>query len=983
MSSMETSAMSRNRTMPTHYVGIGASAGGLEAIENFFANMAPDSGMAFIVVQHLSPDYKSLMVELLSKRTQMTVLRAENNQVIEANTVYLIPPKHNLTIFHGSLLLEPQRSQGLNLPIDIFLRSLADDQEERAIGVVLSGTGSDGMHGIRAIKENDGLVIVQSPETARFDGMPNSAISTGIADFILPPDQMGPTLLSYAKHPNASRSYASREITLEEDWLPRVLAHLRREKKLDFACYKPTTVVRRVQRRMTINQIQDPEDYVRLLETIPQEIDNLYRDLLIGVTNFFRNPEAFGALRDNYLATLLEDCRDRELRCWVAGCSTGEEAYTLAILIRELQNELGLRTRVKIFATDIDSEALYRAGNGLFPQSIAADLSSEFLARYFVSQPDGFKVTHNLREMVVFARHNLIKDPPFTKIDFVSCRNLLIYLQPVLQRKVLEKFNFSLNSGGLLMLGTSETIGELDSHFETLDAKQRIYRSRGHRLDILPRLELQANEPYRRPLERERWRGELDIAEGPLRLLEKVLAEAAGDYLPLTLVVNDRQELIHSTGDCGDLLRIPPGKAANDVVKMAHPDLSIPLSTALQKVQQTRREVVYGNVRLRVRDEARSYTLRIKPLSSVRHVQPLFAVYLINEPTAGAVRDAAAKPYDPEQEAHQRILDLEQELMFSRENLQATIEELETSNEELQATNEELMASNEELQSTNEELQSVNEELFTVNAEYQKKITELTEITNDLDNLLTATEIGTLFLDENLDVRKFTPLISQVLNLRPADIGRQVIEVTHRLREIDLVAAITRVQQIGEPLRMEVSNVDGVWFLMQILPYLVSGREQSGVVVTFVDISRIKQAENAQSMADANYQLLLDNIPSGVALYEVAGKDDAAELEFVCLDVNPSFERITSLTRQQLIGRKLDQQPNLCPEEIQRRRMAFTTVIRTGSPVNLDCSCAHRPEGCHIFAYRLGRRRIVAVIAAAVDGNESVDTQLSDRAQEA
>jgi len=954
-------------SVPSHYVGIGASAGGLEAIESFFANMAPDSGMAFIVVQHLSPDYKSLMVELLSKRTQMKVLRAENNQVIEANTVYLIPPKHNLTIYHGSLLLEPQRTQGLNLPIDIFLRSLAEDQEERAIGVVLSGTGSDGMHGIRAIKEADGLVMVQAPETARFDGMPNSAISTGNADFILPPDEMGPKLLSYARHPTTARSFAAREKVREEDWLPRVLAHLRREKKLDFACYKPTTVVRRVQRRMSINQIQDPEDYVRYLESIPQEIDNLYRDLLIGVTNFFRNPEAFAALRDTCLPALLQDGKDRELRFWVAGCSTGEEAYTLAILVRELQNELGLRNPVKIFATDVDSEALYRAGNGVFPQSIAADLSSEFLARYFVSVSEGFKVTHGLREMVVFARHNLIKDPPFTKIDLISCRNLLIYLQPVLQRKVLEKFNFSLNGGGILMLGTSETIGELDSHFETLDTKQRLYRSRGHRLELLPRLDYPAQEMVRRGQERERWRAEPELAEGPLRLFEKVLAEAAGDYLPLTLVVNDRQELVHSTGDSGDLLRIPQGKAANDVVKMAHPDLAIPLSTALQKAQQTRREVVYGNVRLRVRDEVHAYTLRIKPLTSVRHVQPLYAVYLINQPTVGAISDAAAQPYDLEQEAHQRILDLEQELMFTRENLQATIEELETSNEELQATNEELMASNEELQSTNEELQSVNEELFTVNAEYQKKITELTEITNDLDNLLVATEIGTLFLDENLDVRKFTPLISQVFNLRPADVGRQVTEVTHRLTGTDLNEAIKRVQSTGEPIRTEVVNEDGIWFLMQILPYLVSSREQSGVVVTFVDISRIKRAESAQSMADANYQLLLDNIPSGVALYELIGADQEGELDFVCLDVNPSFERITSTSRQTLIGKNLDQHPNLCDAEFQRRRQAFAEVIRTGQPVHLDCSCAHRPSGCHIFAYRLGKRRIVSVIAEAHD----------------
>ncbi len=961
----DTTTTSGRFEQPTHYVGVGASAGGLEAIEHLFAEIRTDTGMAFIVVQHLSPDHKSLMVELLSKRTRMRVKRAENNELIAADTIYLIPPKRNLTIFHGRILLQEQQGHGINLPIDIFLRSLAEDQEDRAVGIILSGTGSDGVHGIRAIKEAGGLVMVQDPATAKFDGMPNSAIGTGVADFVLDPRDMARTLGNYGKHPFATRSQAVAVPAPEAgEWLPRVLARLRQDKKLDFTYYKPSTVIRRVQRRMTINQIEDPDDYVRFLESVPKEVDSLHRDLLIGVTNFFRNPEAFAALRDRYLPELLRGAAGREIRFWVAGCSTGEEAYTLAILVREIERDLGLRTTVKIFATDVDGEALYSAGNGIFPESSAADLSRDLLARYFVRQSDGFKVNRNLREMVVFARHNLIKDPPFTRIDLVSCRNLLIYLQAQLQRKVLEKFNFSLNSGGVLMLGNSETIGDLDSHFETLDAQAKIYRSRGKTLVPLPRLEMPPFDAARRALERDGWRSDSERLEGPPRLIEKVLAEAAGEYLPLTLIVNQQQEILHTLGEAGDLFRLPSGKIANDVVKMAHPDLAIPLSTALQRGLQRREEVVYNNVRVHVRDEVQTYALRIRPLNTGRHYEPLVAVFLLPQKPATPPTETAVESYDLDREAQQRILDLEQELQFSRENLQATIEELETSNEELQATNEELMASNEELQSTNEELQSVNEELFTVNAEYQKKIAELTEITNDLDNLLSATRIGTLFLDENLDVRKFTPQVTTVLNLRPGDVGRPLSEVTHRLQDFDLLANLRTVVASGESVREEVRSEDGVWYLVQLLPYQVSPDEVSGVVITFVDISRLKRAEFARDDSDANYRLLVESVPSGVALYELMGEDGGADGgDFVCLDVNPAFEQITGLSRSQLVGRAVADIPEPSGCNLFTWRSRGRDVVRTGEPAHMDCACNDGQRQCHLFAYRIDRHRLVTIVA--------------------
>ncbi|MCB1766625.1 MAG: chemotaxis protein CheR, partial [Candidatus Competibacteraceae bacterium] len=465
-----------------YYVGVGASAGGLEALESFFSQMPAESGMAFIVIQHLSPDYKSMMVELLSKRTAMPVRRAEEGMLVEVNSVYLIPPKKNLSIFHGKLLLsESDHSRGLNLPIDVFLRSLADDQAEKAIGVILSGTGSDGVRGIRAIKEAGGMVMVQSEESAKFDGMPRAAISTGLTDFILPPDEMPAKLTSFVRHPYAAKVDRPQTLLSDEDRLTRIFALLRERTRVDFTFYKPSTVIRRIERRMTVNQIHDLRDYVKFMESYSGEVTTLYRELLIGVTSFFRDHEVFEELEENHLPALFERVAGREVRFWIAGCSTGEEAYSLAMSSREVMERIGRQVDIKIFATDIDRDAILRASNGLYPESIAADLSSKLLTKYFHRREEHYQIDRSIREMVVFAQHNLIKDPPFTNIELVSCRNLLIYLQPVLQRKALELMSFSLNPQGILLLGSSETTGEVSDLYETLHQKYKIYASRGKR----------------------------------------------------------------------------------------------------------------------------------------------------------------------------------------------------------------------------------------------------------------------------------------------------------------------------------------------------------------------------------------------------------------------------------------------------------------------------------------------------------------------
>lgn len=463
---------------PTHIVGVGASAGGLEAIEQLFSSISPNTGMAFVVIQHLSPDYKSLMVEILSKKTDMEVLRAEENLEVLANHIYLITPNTNLTIFHGRLLLHEKVQVGINLPIDIFLKSLAEDQGEKAAAIILSGTGSDGMRGVRSIKEFGGFVLAQDEESAQFDGMPKSAISTGLVDFISTPGEMANHLSKFTKH-NLGGDEDHTSILTDEDSLVRMFSMIREKHKVDFTFYKTSTIIRRIKRRMTVNSILDLDEYIKFMEEMPREVTTLYKELLIGVTNFYRDEEAFNELEEKYIPELLKQKNGQEVRFWVVGCSTGEEAYTLAIVCKECIDTLKLNTKVKIFATDVDDEAILNAGTGIYPESIAADLSPKIVSKYFIKNDKNYQIARSIREMIVFAQHNIIKDPPFTNVDFISCRNLLIYLQPVLQQKTFEFFNFSLNQNGILFLGSSESTGDMMDYFEPLNPKWKIYRSRG------------------------------------------------------------------------------------------------------------------------------------------------------------------------------------------------------------------------------------------------------------------------------------------------------------------------------------------------------------------------------------------------------------------------------------------------------------------------------------------------------------------------
>jgi len=884
---------------PLYYVAVGASAGGLEAIDILFSKMPIDTGFAFIIIQHLSPDYKSLMVELLSKKTKMPVHRAEDNMQVLANNIYLIPPKKNLSIFHGKLFLtEQDHSKGINLPIDYFFKSLAEDQGEKAICIILSGTGSDGARGLRAIKENGGMVMVQKEDTAKFDGMPRAAIATGLVDFIIPPEEMPQQLLNFVKHPFTSKIERPEAALSGEEGLTKIFSILREKFKVDFTFYKPNTITRRIERRMAINQIDNIQDYVNYLLNYPGEVASLYRELLIGVTSFFRDQDAFEVLKNKWLPEMLESLSGKDIRFWVAGCSTGEEAYSLAIIFKELEDSMNLSFNLKIFATDIDKDALYFAAQGTYPESIAADVSIKYLAKYFYKREDSYQIVRNVREMVVFAEHNLIKDPPFTNINLISCRNLMIYLQPILQQKVLDYFNFSLVPSGLLFLGTSESILDKNEYFEILDQKFKIFRSKGRHKPYLETSNfITATDTRSKDLLKHYTgvRRQIKSLEEE-RILERFLNTISNEYLPPSLIVNEYLEVQHSFGNVQDYFKIPTGKLVNDIKKMAIKELYIPISTGIQKVFRERKELRFSNIKLQVNNEEKVIDLVFKPLIEKKGQDSFVLIFIYEvKQSKTSNSETSVQSFNLSKESEERMKELEIELQYTKENLQATIEELETSNEELQATNEELLASNEELQSTNEELQSTNEELFTVNAEYQSKILELTELHNDIDNLLEASLISQLILDENLEIRKFSPQITNIFTILKNDIGRPINHISHNIVNLDPYQIIYDVQKISEPIEREIITKNGDWFLMRVSPYKISPKSFSGVVVSFVNINQLKKSQKDLNLAEEKFKNLFETMELGVVYQNTNGEIILA---------NPAAEKILGLSLEQMLGKK-------------------------------------------------------------------------------
>jgi two-component system CheB/CheR fusion protein len=935
-------------------VGIGASAGGLAAFEDFFSGMSQDTdpGMAFVLVQHLAPDHKSILCELIRRYTRMQVFEVEDGMVVQINCVYIIPPNHDMALLNGALqLLEPNAPRGQRLPIDFFFASMAQDQRERAIGIVLSGTGSDGALGVRAIKAEGGMVMAQNPASTEFDGMPRSAIATGQVDYQLAPSEMPAQLYAYATHAfGSSPRPASAPANHNDSALKKIFILLRAQTGHDFSNYKPSTIHRRIERRMAVHQIENFESYVKYLQQTPAEVDSLFGDLLIGVTNFFRDPEAFEVLEKVAIPKLFENRPPGALvRVWVTGCSTGEEAYSIAILLQERMTALKMPYTVQIFATDIDKRAIATARSGLFPAGISADVTPERLARFFTVEPDGsaYRIHKSIRDLMVFSEQDVIKDPPFSKLDLITCRNLLIYMNVSLQKKLIPLFHYALKPGGLMFLGTSEGIGEFDELFTVLDRKAKLYQRKDN-FEGMQRINLARFQPISTLPDVTSPRNHVvkQAASGTKSLRELTEQALLQQWAPASVLVNAKGDILYLHGRTGMFLEPSPGEAGiNNILKMAREGLRRDLTTALLQAASRLESVHFLNLNVKTNGHYTRVNLNVSPVKAgpgniaQSTETTLYLVVLQEAPQMEPAPVPLAAPgasgaATPELNAEARIAALQLELRSKDEYLQSTHEELESSNEELKSSNEEMQSVNEELQSTNEEmetsreeLQSVNEELATVNTELQTKVADLSRANNDMNNLLAGTGIGTVFVDHQLRILRFTPAASQIINLIPSDQGRPVAHIVSNLVGYNsLVADVQSVLNTLVAKAVDVQTQDGRWYTLRIQPYRTLDNVIEGAVITFVDVSELKQAEAAlrksandlMRMAvvvrDASDAITVQNLqgqtlawnPGATRLY---GWSEAQALKLNVQDRIPEDQREGTLARLAQLSRVETLQP--------------------------------------------------------------------------
>lgn len=825
-------------------VGIGASAGGLEALDSFLSHVPERSGMAFVVIQHLDPTHKGIMPELLQRATGMKVQQAGNRMRVKPDCVYVIPPNKDLSILHGVLhLLDPVAPRGLRLPIDYFFRALAQDCNQRAIGVILSGMGSDGTLGLRAIKENAGLALVQEPASAKFDSMPRSAIDAGLADIVAPVQELPGKILDYLKRiPASTPSRLALEIKTQSA-LEKIVILLRERTGNDFSQYKRNTLYRRIERRMGLHQIDSIAAYVRYLRENPQELDLLFKELLIGVTSFFRDPAVWDCLMDKVLPELLARYpAGKALRAWVPACSTGEEAYSLAIAFREALEKTKPQGRfsLQIFATDLDQDAISQARQAVYPANIAADVPAQRLARYFVEDEKGYRVSKAIREMVVFAPQNIIMDPPFTKLDLLSCRNLLIYLGPELQKKLIPLFHYALSPNGVLLLGTSETVGSFTNLFAPIDAKLRIYRRNDHPLSMV-----EVDFPTKHFPAAPSAADEGAVASAPINLQALADQVLLQNFSPAAVLVTAEGDILYISGRTGKYLEPAAGKANWNIHAMAREGLRFELASAVKKALWQTGPVKVNGLQVGSNGESQRVDLTVqaidKPAGLRGRVMVLFADAAAEPGEQGVTRKAATSA--AQKKLLEALRQAQEDLQSTREEMQTSQEELKSTNEELQSTNEELQSTNEELTTSKEEMQSLNEELHTVNAELQSKMDDMSTINNDMKNLLDSTEIATVFLDEKLNVRRFTTHAARLFKLIGSDVGRPLSDITTDLDYPELQKDAREVLRTLAFSEKQVSTRDGRWFKVRVMPYRTQDNIISGVVITMIDISEYKKLE--------------------------------------------------------------------------------------------------------------------------------------------
>ncbi|MBK5281533.1 MAG: PAS domain-containing protein [Nitrospiraceae bacterium] len=835
-------------------VGIGASAGGLEAMEEFFRHVPLNSGIAFVLISHRHAGHVSLLPSLLSRCTAMPVVEATDGMEVEANCVCLAPGGINLAIMHGTLhFMEPALQERVPLPIDYFFRSLAEDQKQRAVGIILSGTGTDGTLGLRAIKAESGMTIAQEPQSAKYQGMPRSAITAGVVDVVQPANQMSESLLAYARSltkPASSLSERDSSQTLQ-----KIYILLRDRTRNDFSIYKENTIHRRIERRMNVHQIANMRQYLQFVQANPSELDALFQDLLIGVTSFFRDPQAFEAFVAKRMPSFVKGKPEgATLRLWVAGCSTGEEAYSFAILFREYLTQQKLRLTLQIFASDLDSRAIETARAGRYPVGIAGDLTPERLQRFFTKEDSHYKVKKEIRDLVVFTTHNILTDAPFTKLDLLACRNLLIYLGTKAQHKLLPLFHYALKPNGILFLGPSETIGEFEPLFAVIDRKWKLF-SRTAEPSTFPHLE---RFPAGLMKGTTRTHVEAKVPLPPTRptpistMIQNLLISR---YAPAAVVVNARGEIVYVHGHTSAYLELSPGQPTHHLIEMAREGLQHDLATALSQAAGQEDEVVRHGLRVKADGDVILVNLIVKKIAEPEALQGLLLVTFnqVRVDKTAARKSVPARIAAPVKKGEPGLI---QELEFTKQRLQRTIEELQTSNEEGRSSNEELQSTNEELQSTNEEmetakeeLQSLNEELVTVNSELQGKLDALADANDDLLNLFNSTEVATIFLDNDLRVKRFTLEAKRVTNLIASDVGRPLSDIVSKLASDRLLEDAQEVLQTLVVKERRVQVADGSWFVMRILPYRTSKNTIDGLVLTFMDITKMKKAEQVVEAA--------------------------------------------------------------------------------------------------------------------------------------
>ncbi|VEP13039.1 putative Protein-glutamate O-methyltransferase [Hyella patelloides LEGE 07179] len=955
-------------------VAIGASAGGLQALEAFFSSLPQEPGASFVVVQHLSPDFPSLMVELLQRRTKLSVCLIENEMTLALNTVYVIPPGYMVSLQGQQLLLEERHAGTIDYQIDFFFLSLVREWGERTIGILLSGTGRDGTEGLKAISRAGGIALVQSQETAQFGAMPNSPVSSGLVDEILSPEELARSVYDIIRYSITQASLSSEEKSLlPTEQLDKILNLLQQQENIDFSQYKLGTLHRRIVHRLLLSKAKTVEQYIKHLSNTPDEVKHLCQDLLIGATRFFRDPDMWSLLQTNVLPPLIEALKPGQpLRIWSAACSTGEEAYSLVIAADEVMRQMGKKHIIKLFATDVDQEALLIASGGLYPEAIACDVGSERLARYFNEEPTGYRIKKIIRSKVVFASQDLTKNPGFSQIHLVSCRNLLIYMKTNLQEQVLKLLHFSLTAKGVLILGPSEHLGTLSHAFECIDSQWNLYHKRQDvKLSVsrvikkpflqLPRLAKSVKPPV----------------SSYEHLLTNLLALRFGERPTTCVLVDENYQILHLFMNTAQLLEFPLGVISTYILDIVPRELRLPLSTALHRTNREQKNVLYSDIQISDLEKNQRINLWVgRTKYDSKHIDGIFIVILELVDLLESETSLPNFEYDPDSDLSREFRELEFDLQQTRENLQSSIEELEMANEEQQATNEELLTSNEELQSTNEELQSVNEELYTVNAENQQRIEQLIELGTDIDNLLQSTDIGVVFLDRELNIRKFTPAAAQVFNFRFGDAGRPLDELVNHLDIDKLIPMIQQVAQTQTPQETEAKNLKtGDQLLLRILPYSLEDESTDGIVLTLIVINDLKQVQAQLLQSNQLLEEIYSTSPVGLCVLD-------QDLRFV--RVNQVLADIDHRSIEEHLNQPLSE---ILPEISDIISTHCQQVMNTGQTVTnieINRQVSYLPSGeiswiFNFFPVKLDSKQVgVGIIVTDITEQQLVRSELQE-----